>query len=60
VFLKHARALSKSLQDVHAATVQLYSTMSVQLITPGHSYSGDITRQDGTTTLCHVQCRAIR
>jgi hypothetical protein len=37
--------------DVHAATVRLYSAASAQLITPGHDYSGDMTRQDGTTAL---------
>jgi hypothetical protein len=37
--------------DVHAAIVRLYSAASAQLITPGHGYSGDMTRQDGTTTL---------
>jgi hypothetical protein len=48
MFLRHARALLKRLQDVHAATVRLYSAASAQLTTPGHSYSGDMTRQDGT------------
>jgi hypothetical protein len=37
--------------DVHAATVRLYSAASAQLTTPGHGYSGDMTRQDGTTAL---------
>jgi hypothetical protein len=48
MFPRHARALSKRLQDVQAATVRLYSTMSTQLTT-GYGYSGDMTRQDGTT-----------
>jgi hypothetical protein len=43
--------LSKRLQDVQAATVRLYSVASVQLTTPGLGYSGDMTRQDGTTAL---------
>jgi hypothetical protein len=34
-----ACALPKCLQDVHAATVWLYSVASVQLITPEHGYS---------------------
>jgi hypothetical protein len=34
---------------MQAATVQLYSASLAQLITPGHDYSGDTTRQDGTT-----------
>jgi hypothetical protein len=29
--------------DVQAATVRLYSAVSVQLTTPGHGYSGDMT-----------------
>jgi hypothetical protein len=51
VFSRYARALPKRLQDVQAATVRLYSAASAQLTTPGHSYSGDMTRQDGTTAL---------
>jgi hypothetical protein len=37
--------------DVQAARVRLYSAASAQLITIGHGYSGDMTQQDGTTTL---------
>jgi hypothetical protein len=37
------------MQDVQAATVRLYSAASAQLTYPGHDYSGDMTRQDGTT-----------
>jgi hypothetical protein len=44
-----ARVLPKRLQDVQTATVRLYSAASAQLTTPEHGYSGDITRQDGTT-----------
>jgi hypothetical protein len=51
VFPWHARALPKRLQDVQASTVRLYSAVSAQLTTPGHGYSGDTTRQDGTTGL---------
>jgi hypothetical protein len=43
VFRRHARALP--------AIVQLYSATPAQLTTPGHAYSGDTTRQDGTTVL---------
>jgi hypothetical protein len=35
----------------HAATVRFNSATSVQLTTSGRGYSGDTTRQDGTTTL---------
>jgi hypothetical protein len=35
----------------HAATVWFNSAMQAQLTTPGHGYSGDMTRQDGTTVL---------
>jgi hypothetical protein len=49
MFPRHARALPKRLQDVQASTVRLYSAVSAQLTTPGHGYSGDMTRQDGTT-----------
>jgi hypothetical protein len=48
MFPKHARALLKRLQDVHATTVQLYSAALAQLTTPRHGYRGDTTRQDGT------------
>jgi hypothetical protein len=34
-----------------AATVQFNRAMWAQLTTPGHGYSGDMTRQDGTTVL---------
>jgi hypothetical protein len=34
-----------------AATVRFNSATQAQLITPGHGYSGDTTRQDGTTML---------
>jgi hypothetical protein len=37
--------------NVQAATIRLYSAASAQLTTPEHGYSGDMTRQDGTTTL---------
>jgi hypothetical protein len=33
------------------ATFLCYSTTTAQLITPGHCYSGDATRQDNTTSL---------
>jgi hypothetical protein len=36
---------------MQADTVQLYSAASTHLITLGHSYNGDITRQDGTMAL---------
>jgi hypothetical protein len=39
------------LQDMHAATVRLYSVTLAQLTTPGYGYSGDTTRQDGTIAL---------
>jgi hypothetical protein len=48
VFPGHARALPKRLQDVQAATVQLYSAASAQLTTSGHGYSGDMTQHVGT------------
>jgi hypothetical protein len=35
----------------HANTVRFNSTTHAQLTTPGHDYSGDTTRQDGTTAL---------
>jgi hypothetical protein len=35
--------------DVQAATVHPYSATLAQLITSGHGYRGDTTRQDGTT-----------
>jgi hypothetical protein len=35
----------------HAATVRFNSATQSQLITLGHGYSGDTTRQDGTTAL---------
>jgi hypothetical protein len=35
----------------HATTVRFNSAMQVELTTPGHGYSDDITHQDGTTTL---------
>jgi hypothetical protein len=34
---------------VQAATVHPYGAASAQLTTPRHGYSGDMTRQDGTT-----------
>jgi hypothetical protein len=34
---------------VQASTVRPYSAASAQLTTPGHGYSGDVTRQDGIT-----------
>jgi hypothetical protein len=34
---------------MQAATVHPYSAASAQLTTPGHGYSGDMTRQYGTT-----------
>jgi hypothetical protein len=34
-----------------AATVRFNSATQSQLTTPGHGYSGDTTRQDGTTAL---------
>jgi hypothetical protein len=48
---RHARALLRRLQDMHATTMRLYSATSAQLTTPGHDYSGDMTQQDGTTAL---------
>jgi hypothetical protein len=45
----HIRALLKRQQDMQAVTVLLYSVASAQLITTRHGYSGDMTRQDGTT-----------
>jgi hypothetical protein len=36
-------------EEVQAATVHPYSAASVQLTTPQHGYSGDVTRQDGIT-----------
>jgi hypothetical protein len=47
--LGHYRVLPKRLQDVQATTVRLYNAALTQLTTPGHGYSGDMTRQDGTT-----------
>jgi hypothetical protein len=44
VFPRHARELPTRLQDVHAATVRLYSAASTQLTTSGHGYSGDMNR----------------
>jgi hypothetical protein len=35
----------------HAATVRFNSATQAELTTPGHDYNGDITRQDGTTSL---------
>jgi hypothetical protein len=35
----------------HAATVRFNSATQAQLTTPGYGYSGDTTRQDGTTAL---------
>jgi hypothetical protein len=35
----------------YVATVRFSSAMAAQLTIPGHDYSGDMTRQDGTTTL---------
>jgi hypothetical protein len=49
MLLRHARALPKRLQDVHAAIVWLYSAASAQLITFEHGYSGDMTQYDGIT-----------
>jgi hypothetical protein len=49
MFTRHVRVLPKRLKDVHAATVRLYSAALAQLTTPGHGYSDDVTRQDGTT-----------
>jgi hypothetical protein len=34
-----------------ATTVQFNSATLAQLTTPGHGYSGDMTRQDGTMAL---------
>jgi hypothetical protein len=34
---------------MQAATVCSYSAASAQLTTPGHGYSGDVTRQDNIT-----------
>jgi hypothetical protein len=36
--------LSKRLQDMQVATVQLYSATSAQLTTHRHGYSGDMMR----------------
>jgi hypothetical protein len=36
-------------EEVQAATVRPYSAASVQLTTPRHGYSGDVTQQDGIT-----------
>jgi hypothetical protein len=44
MFPRHTRALSKRLQDVQAATVQLYSAAMAQLTTPEHDYSGYMTQ----------------
>jgi hypothetical protein len=35
----------------HTATVRFNRATQTQLTTPGHGYSGDMTRQDGTTAL---------
>jgi hypothetical protein len=35
----------------HATTVWFNNAVQAQLTTPGHGYSGDTTRQDGTTML---------
>jgi hypothetical protein len=35
----------------YAAIVQFNSATQAQLTTPGHGYSGDMTRHDGTTVL---------
>jgi hypothetical protein len=51
MFLKHGRVLPRSLQEVHTAKVQFNSATQAQLTTYGHDYSGDTTRQDGTTAL---------
>jgi hypothetical protein len=36
---------------MQAAIMRFYSATTAQLTTPGHDYSGDMTRQDGTTVL---------
>jgi hypothetical protein len=48
---KARSCVTKAPADVQTATVRLYSAPSAHLATPGYGYSGDITRQDGTTTL---------
>jgi hypothetical protein len=35
--------------NMQATKVHPHSAVSAQLTTPGHGYSGDTTRQDGTT-----------
>jgi hypothetical protein len=47
VFKAHS-CVTEAPADVHVATVRLYSAALAQLTTPGHSYRGDMTRQDGT------------
>jgi hypothetical protein len=46
---KTCSCITEALADVQAATVYPYSVASAQLTTPEHGYSGDTTRQDGTT-----------
>jgi hypothetical protein len=46
---KARSCISEAPADVQAATVRLYSAASTQLITLGHGYRCDTTRQDGTT-----------
>jgi hypothetical protein len=48
IFKAHS-CVTEAPADVHVATVCLYSAASAQLTTPGHSYKGDMTRQDSTT-----------
>jgi hypothetical protein len=46
---KARSCVTEALTDVQATTVRPYSVASTQLITPGHGYSGDMVRQNGTT-----------
>jgi hypothetical protein len=45
---KARSCITEAPADMQAATVSPYSAVSAQLTTPGHGYSGDMTRQDGT------------
>jgi hypothetical protein len=44
---KACTCVTEAPADVQAATVRPYSAASAQLTTPGHGYSGDVTRQAG-------------
>jgi hypothetical protein len=49
VFSKAHSCVVEAPANVQAATVLPHSAALTQLTTPGHDYSGDTTRYDGTT-----------